>query len=229
MRSGIHPIRLPKRRFNPILTIVRFYRHHIYTHLVSLLGNPKPIREIRQQIIPKAQGTVLEIGVGPGVNFAHYNRARVNKVYALEPNPGMLRLAEKERHKLNLNLDIEFLEFPGERIPLSDHAVDTVVSTFTFCTIPAVAEAIQGLRRVLRPGGNLIFFEHGISPDLEIQRWQHRLEPIGRRVFGGCHLTRDIPALLAEAGFRIQQMETGYLAEFPKAWTHCWWGEATPQ
>ncbi len=206
---------------------MRFYRDHIYTHLVRVLGNPDPIREVRRQIIPQAQGVVLEIGVGPGVNFAHYDRAKVNRLYALEPNPGMIRLAERERRRIDL--DIKFLGLPGERIPLDDHAVETVVSTFTFCTIPAVADAIQGIRRVLKPDGKLIFFEHGISPDLSVQRWQRRLEPIGKRVFGGCHVTRDIPSLLAQGGFRIVSMKTGYLAEFPKAWTHCWWGEAVPE
>jgi hypothetical protein len=104
-----------------------FYRDHIYPHLVSMLGNPEPIREVRQRIVPLAEGTVLEIGVGPGVNFVHYDPARVKKLYALEPNPGMVRLAEKPRRRTKLN--VEFLDLPGERIPLEDGSVDTVVST----------------------------------------------------------------------------------------------------
>src|SRR5262244_354934 len=140
-----------------------FYSESIYPHLVTLLGNPKPIAQIRQRIMPLAQGDVLEIGVGAGVNFPLYDSARVQKVYALEPNKGMLRRAEEQRSKTRLQ--IEFLDLPGERIFLADASVDTVVSTFTLCTIPGAAEALQGLRRVLKPGGKFIFFEHGLSPD----------------------------------------------------------------
>jgi len=206
---------------------VPFYRNHVYPHLVRLLGNPKPIQEIRRRMVPLAEGKVLEIGVGPGVNFKHYDPARVSKLYALEPNPGMVRLAQHNRDQTKL--DIEYLDLPGETIPLEDGTVDTVVSTFTFCTIPGIVEAIRGIGRVLRPGGRLIFFEHGLSPDPSIRRCQERWEPILYRVFEGCHLTRDIPALIAEGGFQIEQIETGYLARFPKSWAYCWWGMAIPK
>lgn len=201
-----------------------FYRERIYPQLVSALGNPKPIAEIRKRIVPLAEGDVLEIGVGPGVNFPHYDSARVNKVYALEPNPGMYRRANEERRKTNLK--VEFLDLPGERIPLPGMSVDTVVSTFTLCTIPGVVEAIQGLRRVLKPGGKFIFFEHGLSPDLPVQRWQKRTEPLFQWAFEGCHVTRNIPALITEAGFRIEKLETGYMAPFPKCGSYCFWGVA---
>ncbi len=201
-----------------------FYRNHIYPHLVSILGDPKPIRDVRQRIIPLARGKVLEIGVGPGVNFVHYDPARVSKLYALEPNRGMIRLAEPQRRRTQL--DVEFLDLTGERIPLEDGTVDTVVSTFTLCTIPGVVEAILGLRRVLRQGGKLIFFEHGLSPDPHVRRWQKWTEPIPHWVFEGCHLTRDISSLITQGGFKIEQMETGYLAPFPKSWAYCSWGTA---
>jgi ubiquinone/menaquinone biosynthesis C-methylase UbiE len=111
-----------------------FYRDHIYPLLVDRLGDPPPIQKVRRQIIPLAQGTVLEIGVGSGANFVHYDPARVSKLYALEPNPGMIRLAERRRHRTKLN--VEFLDLPGERIPLEAGAVDTVVSTFTCGNTP---------------------------------------------------------------------------------------------
>jgi ubiquinone/menaquinone biosynthesis C-methylase UbiE len=189
-----------------------------------MMGNPKPIREVRQRIVPLAQGTVLEIGVGSGANFVHYDPEKVNKLYALEPNPGMVRLAEQQRRRTKL--DVEFLDLPGERIPLQDSSVDAVVSTFTLCTIPGVAEAIRGIGRVLRPGGRLIFFELGLSPDPQVQRWQKWWEPIHHRVFEGLHLTRDIPSLIRQGGFQIEQMDTAYLSRFPKSWMHCWWGTA---
>src|SRR2546426_5665913 len=165
-----------------------FYRDHIYPRLVSLPGDTKPIREVRGRIIPLAQGNVLEIGVGPGVNFVHYDPSRVRRIYALEPNPGMIRLAERQRRRTEL--DVEFLDLPGERIPLADGTVDTVVSTFTLCTIPGVLEAIRGIARVLRPDGRLIFFELGLAPDPRVQAWQLRLETIHRWLFQGLYLTR---------------------------------------
>jgi SAM-dependent methyltransferase len=203
-----------------------FYKDHVYPHLVSALGNPKPIDEIRRRIVPLAQGSVLEIGVGPGVNFTHYDPARVTNVYALEPNPGMLRRAEEQQRQAEVK--IEFLDLPGERIPLADASVDTVVSTFTLCTISGVVEAIQGVRRVLKPGGKLIFFEHGLSPDPAVQRWQKRSEPLFRWAFEGCHVTRDIPALIGKGGFDIDQIDAGYISPFPKSGSYCWWGVAQP-
>ena len=194
---------------------MRFYNENIYPWLVTTLGDPEPIKEVRQRIIPLAQGTVLEIGVGPGVNFVHYDPSRVSRVYALEPNPGMIRLAEQ--HRRQTDLKIEFLDLPGERIPLEDRSVDTVVSTFTLCTIRGVVEAIRGIGRVLRPGGKFIFFEHGLSPDPRVQRWQKRSEPIPYWLFEGCHVTRDIPSLISSGGFHIEQMETAYLAPFLKS------------
>jgi len=204
-----------------------FYKHRIYPHLVDWLGNPKPIEERRQRIVPLARGNVLEIGVGPGANFAHYDPGRVTKIYALEPNAGMLRRAEEQGK--GTRLDIEFLDLPGERIPLADASVDTVVSTFTLCTIPEVLKALQGMKRVLKPGGKLIFFEHGLSPDPDVQKWQQRLEPLFRWAFEGCHVTRDVPSLLGQSGFSIEHMDAGYLAPFPKAGTYCWWGTAVPE
>jgi ubiquinone/menaquinone biosynthesis C-methylase UbiE len=204
-----------------------FYKDRVYPHLVTMLGNPKPIREVRQRILPLAEGRVLEIGVGPGVNFVHYDPAKVSKVYALEPNPGMILIAEQKRRQTKL--DIEFLDLPGERIPLGDSSVDTVVSTFTLCTIPGVVEAIRGIRRVLRPNGKFIFFEHGLSADPRVRRWQERTEPLFQWAFEGCHVTRDIPSLIREGGFTIERMDTAYLAPFPKSGSHCWWGTAIPE
>jgi SAM-dependent methyltransferase len=203
---------------------VSFYRDHVYPRLVKLLGDPPPIRDVRRRIVPRAFGSVLEIGVGPGVNFVHYDPARVRKVFALEPNPGMVRLAERRRPESGL--EVEFLGLPGERIPLPDGAVDTAVSTFTLCTIPGVGDALREVARILKPGGQLLFIEHGLSPDPRLRRWQEWTEPLPHWLFEGCHLTRDIPALITAGGFRIADMETGYLAGFPKSWIYCFWGAA---
>jgi ubiquinone/menaquinone biosynthesis C-methylase UbiE len=201
-----------------------FYRNRIYPHLVSALGNPKPIEEIRRRIVPMAKGDVLEIGVGPGVNFPHYDPINVSKVFALEPNPGMLHRAEEQRRRIGIS--VEFLGLPGEKIPLENSSVDTVVSTFTMCTIPGIAEAVQGIRKVMKPGGQFIFFEHGLAPDPEVRRWQKRIEPFFKLAFGGCHVTRHIPSLIIDGGFTIEQMNEGYLAPFPKSGAYCFWGVA---
>lgn len=203
-----------------------FYRDFIYPRLVDMLGDPPPIQKIRQQTIPLAEGNVLEIGAGSGANFPHYDSTRVSKLYALEPNLGMIRLAERRAHRTKLH--IEFLDLPGERIPLEDGSIDTVISTFTLCTISGIVEAIRGISRILRPDGKLIFFELGLSPDGIIQRWQKRLEPIHRRLFQGLYLTRDIPSLIQAGGFQIEQIEQGYLAQFPMSLSYCWWGIAIP-
>jgi len=201
-----------------------FYRDYIYPHLVHALGNPKPIADIRERIIPLAYGEVLEIGAGTGVNFALYDTAKVNKLYALEPNRGMVRRAEEQRRRTQLN--VEFVDLPGERIPLREASVDTVVSTFTMCTIPGVVEAIRGIRRVLKPGGKLIFFEHGLSPDPAVRRWQERSEPLFKLAFEGCHVTRHIPSLIRDGGFQIEQLNEAYLAPFPKSGSYSYWGVA---
>src|SRR5215469_16694225 len=203
-----------------------FYNEHVYPHLVNALGNPKPIAEIRKRILPLADGDVLEIGVGPGVNFPHYDPAKVKKVYALEPNRGMMSRAEEQRKRTCLR--VEFIDLPGERIPLPNESVDTVVSTFTLCTIPGVADAIKGLRRVLKPNGKFIFFEHGLAPDVSVQRWQQRTEPFFQWAFEGCHVTRDIPTLISKAGFVIEKVENGYIAPFQKSGSYCGWGTAVP-
>jgi ubiquinone/menaquinone biosynthesis C-methylase UbiE len=203
-----------------------FYRERIYPRLVDMLGDPPPIKKIRQQIIPLAEGQVLEIGAGSGANFVHYDPTRVTKLYALEPNPGMIRLAERQKRRTKLR--IEFLGLPGEQIPLSDSSVDTVVSTFTLCTIANIMDALKEITRVLKPNGWIIFFELGLSPDQSVQCWQKLLEPIHHWLFQGLYLTRDIPALIREAGFQIQRIEMGYLAQFPKSSSYCWWGIARP-
>ena len=204
-----------------------FYKDRIYPYLVDTLGDPAPILKVRHQLIPMAQGKVLEIGAGSGANFVHYDPSKVSRLYGLEPNPGMIRLAKRQKRKTKLN--IEFIDLPGERIPLEDDSVDTVVSTFTLCTIPGIVDAIRGIARVLKPDGRLIFFELGLAPDPEVQRWQTRLEPLSHRLFQGLYLTRDIPSLIVQGGFQIEQMESGYLAPFPKSLSYGWWGSAIPQ
>jgi SAM-dependent methyltransferase len=204
-----------------------FYRDRIYPQLVATFGDPPPISLRRRQLLADAAGIVLEIGVGPGANFVHYDPTKVRKLYALEPNPGMVRLADEQRRRTTLN--IEFLGLPGEQIPLAGASVDCVVTTFTLCTIAPVMDAIRGIARVLRPEGRLIFFEISVSPNPGVRRWQRWWEPIHGSLFAGLYLTRDIPSLLEEGGFQIDHLETGCVARFPRSWSHCCWGTAAVQ
>ena len=206
-----------------------FYTDRIYPHLVRRLGNPEPIRRVRQRIMPLAEGQVLEIGVGSGANFPYYDPARVSTLYALEPNPSMIRLATRSLRQTNLR--VEFLDLPGERIPLADGTIDTVVSTFTLCTIAGAAleKALRGIRRVLRPGGRLIFFELTHAQDPAVRHWQQRWEPVMYRLYAGLYLTRDIPALLGDHSFHIERVDAAYLTQFPKSWAYACWGIAIPQ
>jgi len=208
---------------SPFGVIVPLYRDRIYPYLVSRMGNPKPIRDLRRKVIALAYGTVLEVGAGAGANFRHYDPERVTKVYALEPNARMIVLAEMQRPA---NLAVEYLQLPGERVSLPEASVDSVVSTFTLGTIPDVLSALRAMRRVLRPEGKLIFLELGLAPEAAVQRWQKRWEPAARWLFEGLYLTRDTPSLLVESGFQVKTLEATYLAAFPKSWTSCCWGIA---
>ena len=201
-----------------------FYKNAVYPWLVERLGNPSPIQALRQELVAHAQGTVLEIGVGSGVNFPYYDPLKVHKLYALEPNKGMRRRAEEQRRRTHLH--VEFVSLPGEELPLGSASVDAVVSTFTLCTIGPIQEALAGLARVLKPGGTLLFLENTVAPDVHVRAWQQLWEPIHHRVFSGLFLTRDIPSLLAAAGFQIERVNRAYLSPFPKSWSHCCWGIA---
>jgi ubiquinone/menaquinone biosynthesis C-methylase UbiE len=197
------------------------YKDHIYPYLVDKFGDPPPIRAIRQQIVPLAQGEVLEIGAGSGANFIHYDTTKIAKLFALEPNPGMIARAKRQEEKTKL--DIQYIDLPGERIPLDNNSIDTVVSAFTLCTITGIEQAIQEIARVLKPTGSFIFFELGLAPDVPIQRWQKRLEPLCHQLFQGLYLTRDIPSLITQGGFRFDRIKADYLAQFPKSLSYCWW------
>jgi ubiquinone/menaquinone biosynthesis C-methylase UbiE len=201
-----------------------FYRSGVYPWLVSVFGDPAPIQAARRKLLSAADGVVLEVGIGAGANLPHYDRTRVTKLFGLEPNRAMLRRA-KQRTR-GIGIDVEFLDLPGERIPLGDASIDCVVSTFTLCTISGVDQALRGIRRVLKPGGGLLFLEISVAADAGIRRWQHRWEPTFHRLFEGLYLTRDIPELLGDAGFVVSKLETGSMSRFPRSWSHCCWGTA---
>lgn len=202
------------------------YDRYIVPPLISLACGAKPIRRQRQKIVPQAQGVVLELGFGSGHNLAHYDPAKVSRLYALEPAPGMLARARKTAAKANAGIPVEILAETAEALSLPAASVDTVLVTYSLCTIPDPIAALQGARRALKPGGRLLFCEHGLAPDADVQRAQARIEPYWKVIGGGCHLCRDIPALVRKGGFEIETLDTMYLPNTPRWAGFNYWGAA---
>jgi ubiquinone/menaquinone biosynthesis C-methylase UbiE len=201
-----------------------FYDTHILPRFINCACGTKPIMKQREKVVPRASGTVLEIGIGTGLNLPYYDAARVERLIGLDPSEKSWELTgERAAH---LDFDVEFIGLPGEQIPLEDDSVDTVLVTFSLCTIPDPVAALHGMSRVLRPGGSLIFCEHGKAPDANVCQWQDRINPFWRRIAGGCHVNRDIPQLLKAGGFDVVDMETSYLPGTPKFAGYNFWGSA---
>ncbi|CCF00535.1 conserved hypothetical protein (plasmid) [Sinorhizobium fredii HH103] len=200
------------------------YRDLILPKLCDLSMRNDRLRPYRERVIGGAEGRVLEIGCGSGLNLPFY-RAAVREILALEPDPNLLAMA---RHVPDSGMQVNFIEASAEAIPLDDRSVDTVVTTWTLCTIPGSAAALSEMRRVLKPQGRLLFVEHGLSPDRGVRWWQDALTPIWRRISGGCHLNRPIRSMIEDAGFRIDRIETGYMRG-PKPMTFMYEGSARPK
>jgi len=174
----------------------------------------KAITRERKSIVPKAKGRVLEVGFGSGLNAPFYDREGITHLYALEPSAAMRKRSLKRI--ADLPFPLEWLDLPGEEIPLPDESVDTVLVTYTLCTIPDVAAALAGMRRVIKPGGSMVFLEHGLAPDEAVAKWQYRLNGVWGRLAGGCHLNRDPAVLIRNAGFQIRSMDQHYAKGAPK-------------
>ena len=190
------------------------YSDHIEPALVSFACSMPAISKERAAIVPEAAGVVLEIGFGSGHNAGFYDRARITHLFALEPSPAMRRKAARRIGALPFPLD--WIDLKAEEIPLDARSVDTVLVTYTLCTIPDVARALAGMKRVLKPGGRLVFLEHGAAPDAGVRQWQDRLNPLWGKLGGGCHLNRDPLALIRTAGFDIERSESHYAKGAPK-------------
>lgn len=202
------------------------WERFVVPNLIACACSSRPIMKQRAKVVPKAEGVVLELGCGSGTNFAMYDAGKVEKLYALEPAPGMVVKARRTAGALGIGKSIEFLETGAEHIPLADKSVDTAVITFVLCTIPDWKSALAETRRVLKPGGKVLFTEHGLAPDEGVAKWQRRIEPVWKPIAGGCHLTRDTLGLLREGGFASDDAETMYLPNTPKVAGFVSWGSA---
>ncbi|MBL0141121.1 MAG: class I SAM-dependent methyltransferase [Betaproteobacteria bacterium] len=199
-----------------------WYDRNLLPYLVNLACAGKPIRKQRLKVIPRAQGRVLEVGIGTGLNMPFYDRSRVTAIVGVDPSLRMHRLALERIRRAGIA--VEFVGMSAERLHAADASFDTVVSTYTLCSIADPIAALREMRRVLVPGGKLLFSEHGRSPDASVRKWQTRLQPYWSKVSGGCMLDRDIPSLLRAAGFRLE-VQSRYLPG-PRILSYHYWGEA---
>jgi ubiquinone/menaquinone biosynthesis C-methylase UbiE len=199
-----------------------FYEDRVLPYLVDWSMRQPTFKEYRGRVLSTAEGCVLEIGVGSGLNLPFYGDA-VRHVIGLEPSPKLLSMARRAGNATSRS--IELLQASAEAIPLENESVDTVVSTWTLCSIPDVMRALSEMRRVIKADGRLLFVEHGLSSDPHVRRWQDRLTPLWKRVGGGCHLNRPIAQLIASAGFRLEQVATGYM-KGPRPMTFMYEGAA---
>ena len=201
------------------------YEKYVLPKFLNCTCGSKPINYQRKKVVPLAQGLVLDVGIGSGLNIPFYDMSKIDKVLGLDPSVELNNLAKDvaEEHQI----DIDFMLCGAEDIPLPDNHVDTVLITYTMCTIPDVLEANKEMLRVLKPGGKLIFCEHGQAPDLKVAKWQKRIDPLWGKIAGGCHLNRDIPNLITSAGFEIENMEQMYLPSTPSIAGYNYWGTAT--
>ncbi|BBP81224.1 phospholipid methyltransferase [Pseudomonas tohonis] len=186
-----------------------FYDRHVLPRLIDYACGMGEVMKTRSKIVPQAEGRVLEIGIGTGLNLGFYDPARVQVVIGVDPAAQMQALARQRAAAIAIPVETIALEL-GE-IQAGDASFDSIVCTFTLCTIPDAAAALKEMRRVLKPGGRLLFAEHGLAPDAPVVRWQHRLTPLWKPLAGGCHLNRDIPRLIEAGGFAIRELHTGYL------------------
>lgn len=203
-----------------------FYERHILPHVINCACSAKPIRYQRRKIVPGAAGRVLELGIGGGLNLAFYDPARVESVTGVDPSAGLRRKALAAPRAPDLKVEVRDGE--GESLPFEDGQFDTIVCTFTLCSVRSPPGVLAEARRVLKPGGTFLFSEHGLSPDIDVQAWQRRLEPVWKRIAGGCHLTRPVASSIAAAGFALQSVETMYLPGTPRPLGWAEWGVARP-
>ena len=201
-----------------------FYNKYILPKVLNCTCASKPINYQRDKIVPLAEGVVLDVGIGSGLNIPFYNKTKIKQLYGLDPSKELLDIAKSVAKEKKL--EIEFLECGAESIPLPDKSIDNVLITYTMCTIPDVAISNSEIMRILKDDGKLLFCEHGLAPDKNIAKWQKRINPLWSKIAGGCNLNKDIPNLIRSSGFKILNMEEMYLPGTPKFAGYNYWGVA---
>lgn len=199
------------------------YNKYILPRLINSTCSVSTVSKQRAKVIPAATGDVLEIGIGSGLNLPFYKTDQVNAIWGLEPQANILAMAQEEGKKHSF--PIHFIQASAEEIPLDDRRFDTVVITYTLCSIPQALRALQEMKRVLKSGGQVLFCEHGAAPDPKVLKWQNRINPLWKRLGGGCHLNRRIPELFREAGFHLPDLQTMYIPGWKPACFN-YWGKA---
>jgi ubiquinone/menaquinone biosynthesis C-methylase UbiE len=200
------------------------YDKYILPSFLNCACGSKPINYQREKVVPQASGIILEVGIGSGLNIPFYDQAKVEKIIGVDPSIELHAMAKKTADQHNLAVD--FIVGGAEKMDLPNDSVDTVLVTYTMCTIPDALSANKEMLRVLKPGGKLIFCEHGLAPDANVSKWQSRIDPFWGKIAGGCHLNRNIPELIRSAGFQIQTMDEMYLPSTPKFAGYNYWGVA---
>jgi ubiquinone/menaquinone biosynthesis C-methylase UbiE len=202
---------------------MKLYDKYVLPKVTNYLCSNGPVNKQRQKIVPLAHGDILEIGFGSGLNLPHYDKSKVDIILALDPSVEMWNLAKEEIERQQM--PVEFVKGGAENIPLQGHSIDTVLLTYTLCSIPDLVNSMSEIRRVLKPGGQLLFCEHGKAPDRSVEKWQRLLNPAWRTLGGGCNLTRDIPEIISNGGFKFEWLQTMYIPGFRPA-CYNYWGSA---
>ncbi len=205
---------------------MRLYRDHLLPRLIHGVMRDARFLPLRRELAARARGRVLEIGIGSGLNLPLYDPARVEAVLGIDPSHLLLTLARRQAE--GRSFPVWLVQAGAERLPLRDASMDTVLSSWTLCSIPDIGTALAEIARVLRPGGRFLFLEHGLSADPGVARWQRLLTPLWRPLAGGCHLDRPIAELLQRAGLRPARLDTGYMLAGPRLFTYHYRGEAEP-
>lgn len=202
-----------------------FYEKRILPKLVNFACGLGPMMKQRQKVVPLAKGNVLEIGIGSGLNLSFYEKDQVKSLVGIDPSKETWALNEALTNQLGF--DFRYVQTGAENIPVDNQSIDTVVITYTLCTIPDTSKAMQEIKRVLKPTGQILFVEHGKAPDVAVLKWQNRINPIWKKIGGGCNLNRDIPKIFKDTGFKIQDLQTMYLPGWKPA-NFNYWGIAKP-
>ena len=202
-----------------------FYDRHILPHVIDFACGQEPVAHQRERVVPMAVGRVVEIGLGSGLNLRFYDPEKVTAVIGVDPAGEML--AKAARRTAGLAFPVEMAALDGESLPFEPASADTVVVTYSLCTIPSPEQALAEMRRVLKPGGRLLFAEHGAAPDAGVAKWQDRLDRwVWPSIAGGCHLSRRPDRLIEAAGFAFDRLERGYIEKTPRPLGYNYWGAA---